>query len=153
MTYWTSHRYSEKVIDSIDKVIDRVKKENKLEKIKIIGFSGGGTVAALLAARRDDIDLLITVAGNLDPDYHCRLYGITPLWGSLNPSELPNKLKHIKQVHFVGGKDQIVPRSVAESYREKISPLPGFLEIVEIKTCSHHDGWHESWGDISRKYL
>jgi len=52
-------------------------------QIQLIGYSGGGATAALIAARRDDISRLITVAGNLDHDKWTQLHTITPLTHSL----------------------------------------------------------------------
>ncbi|MBN2189707.1 MAG: alpha/beta hydrolase [Candidatus Aureabacteria bacterium] len=151
--YWTTRRYSDEVVSDINEIISQVKGKNNLRDIILIGYSGGGALAALIATRRDDVILLVTVAGNLDTDFHTKLHNVSPLEGSLNPADFPDKLKKIKQVHFVGGRDTVVPPSVAESYREKISPTPENFSIIEIKGNTHSKGWDKNWRDTVNKYF
>lgn len=77
---------------------------------------GGGMVSALVAARRDDVLRLVTVAGNLDTHAWARLHRISPLTGSLNPSEARAQLAHLRQVHFSGATDQVVPPAMAKTF-------------------------------------
>jgi hypothetical protein len=64
--YWTSHRFAPEVIAASNAAIDALKNRAGASKLVLIGYSGGGAVAALVAARRHDVVQLITVAGNLD---------------------------------------------------------------------------------------
>ena len=141
--FWSTHRYSEEVINDISSVIDEAKKKSGVKNIVLVGYSGGGAIAAIISAKRDDVIKLVTVCGNLDIDFHTSLHNVTPLTGSLNPVNFGDKLKNIKQVHFVGGKDKIVPRSVAEEYYKKISATSEMCQIIEIPENDHHTGWDE----------
>ncbi|MDD5645435.1 MAG: alpha/beta hydrolase [bacterium] len=151
--YWTTCRYSDEVVSDINRAITQEKENYHLGDIILIGYSGGGALAALIAARRNDIILLITVAGNLDTDFHTTLHNVSPLKGSLNPADFPDKLKNVKQIHFVGGRDTVVPPSVAESYRKKIAPQPENFRIIEIKENTHGKGWDKNWRDTVNKYF
>ncbi|MEZ4694464.1 MAG: hypothetical protein R2837_10880 [Aliarcobacter sp.] len=51
----------------------------------------------LLSAYRNDIDSLITVAGNLDIEKWTTMYNLSKLDGSLNPADFSKKLENIKQ--------------------------------------------------------
>jgi predicted esterase len=151
--YWTTARYSDKVAGDINEVITQVKNKSNIRDIILIGYSGGGALAALIAAGRNDVTLLVTVAGNLDTDFHTSLHNVSPLEESLNPADFPDKLKNVKQIHFVGGRDTVVPPSVAESYRKKIAPQPENFRIIEIKENTHGRGWEKDWRNTVNKYF
>ncbi len=61
-TFWTEARYGETVIAAMNEAVDELKATAGATTLDLVGFSGGGTVAALLALRRDDIATLRTVA-------------------------------------------------------------------------------------------
>ena len=141
--YWSHKRFAPEVINSINQVIDKLKTDAGVKEIELIGYSGGGAVAAIISAKRDDVIKLVTVCGNLDTDYQANLHNVTPLTGSLNPVSFGSKLKNIKQVHYVGSKDTVVPRSVAEEYFKKIGANPDDCQIIEIPGNDHHRGWEK----------
>ena len=56
-----------------------------IETIHLFGYSGGGVVAALLAAHFSNTKRLVTIAAPLDLDAWVHLHGFSPMEGSLNP--------------------------------------------------------------------
>ena len=52
----------------MNEAIDFLIKKYQAGKIELVGYSGGGAVALLLAVRRHDIVSVRTVAGNLNPE-------------------------------------------------------------------------------------
>ena len=64
--YWTGKRYTPEVIASMNDAVDRLVARVPGQPVNLIGYSGGGAVAVLIAARRHDVATLRTVAGNLD---------------------------------------------------------------------------------------
>ena len=149
--YWTSHRYAEAVIDSTDEAIKGVIGE-KAGKIGLIGYSGGGAVAVLLAARRDDVDWLITIAGNLDQGAWTDYHGVSPLNGSLNPADAAEAIQRIPQVHYVGGEDNIVPESLVRGFLDRMSD-PAKSRLIEVPSFGHRDGWRENWVKLRTKAM
>ena len=117
--YWTSHRFSSEVLKSYEESLDYLKSKYENKSFTLIGYSGGGAIATLLASKKDDIKMLITIAGNLDTDKWTSYHKITKLDGSLNPSSYSNKLKNIKQYHLIGEKDGIIPQEIFLSYLSK----------------------------------
>ncbi|MCX4187292.1 alpha/beta hydrolase [Methylophaga sp. OBS4] len=91
----TSHRYSQLVIDSINRTIMAMKTRFHTDKIRRIGFFGGGTVATIIGAKRGDIALLVTVAGNLDPKRWADFNHSAPLYDSLSPVDYSTALESI----------------------------------------------------------
>lgn len=145
--YWTDYRFSKEVIDSFDEALNILKKEYKNSSFTLVGYSGGGSVATLLASKRDDINKLITVAGNLDIEKWTSMYNLSPLEGSLNPADFSKKLQNIEQYHLIGKDDRVIPRDVFLSYYSK------FEKKEKIK-YGFFDSNHECcWEEIYKTIL
>jgi len=142
--YWSTHRYAEEVIRSINSVIDSEILNTKINSISLVGYSGGGTVAALIAARRNDVTSLTTVAANLDHVQWTTMHDITPLSGSLNAADYAIKIEHIAQLHLIGAKDKLVPRSITEAYKAKANN-PEKIKIKTIPDFNHQCCWEQHW--------
>ena len=79
---WTTARFGANVVASIDDAISRERARAPERPLVLVGYSGGGVIAALVAARRKDVSLLITVAAPLDVADWTRRMGVSPLDGS-----------------------------------------------------------------------
>ena len=119
--YWTSHRFNEKVIESYVKVLDEIKNRYKNKSFILHGYSGGGAIATILSAKREDIKTLVTYAGNLNTNKWTTLHKITPLTDSLNPVDFTQNLQNLPQTHYVGIQDTIIPLEIFQSYRLKFT--------------------------------
>jgi hypothetical protein len=148
--YWSTGRYAEEVVTAIDAVIEVVAREVGARNIGLVGYSGGGTIAALVSARRKDVAWLVTVGANLDHALWTRLHGLTPLSGSLNPIDFAATLRSVPQRHYLGERDQIVPQTVINSYLDKLGrPTNAKLEV--IADFDHHCCWPERWPQLLRQ--
>lgn len=145
--YWTSRRFSPEVVEASDIAVETLKKRFGARRLTLVGYSGGGAVAALVAARRDDVVRLVTVAGNLDHKAWTSEHRISPLAGSLNPADEWLRLKNIEQVHYVGGSDSNVGRHVAESYASRF-PAAQRPEIAIVPGFDHHCCWVDKWEEL-----
>lgn len=116
---WTSHRYSQAVVDSMDLAITEIKNRYQANQVRLIGYSGGGAIASIIASKRGDVALLVTVAGNLDHEWWAEFNDAAPLTGSLNPIDYSAALQNVPQVHLTGDHDSVVPGSVLMSYLAK----------------------------------
>lgn len=142
--YWTEKRFAPEVIEATRRAIDHLKQRAGAERVVLVGYSGGGAVAALVAAQRDDVARLVTIAGNLDHAAWTTLHRVTPLQGSLNPVDAWSRLQHIPQLHFIGANDRIMPASIAFSYREHF-PAQAPVQLRVIADFDHHCCWVEHW--------
>ncbi|MGD9592730.1 MAG: hypothetical protein AB7V32_09440 [Candidatus Berkiella sp.] len=145
--YWSSHRYATEVIDSINETLDQIKASKKNTNFMLIGFSGGASVAALVAAQRKDVVGLISVAGDLNHELLNKHHKTSPLTGSLNPSQFAHKLKDLPQHHYSGDKDTIVPPWLAQHYAKELNN-PRCVKVSTLKGVSHHKGWEQQWSKI-----
>lgn len=144
--YWTSHRYSEEVVAAYQHVLSQLKQQYQLEQFHLVGFSGGAAIAALLAARRDDIVSLRTVAGNLDTVFFTQLHQVSAMPASLNPADVAAKLAELSQLHFVGSNDSVVPKAIAESYLSAMA-VPN-CGAISLQGAGHIDGWLSIWPQL-----
>lgn len=149
--YWTNLRFSPEVVDSADQAIDLLKEQFQATQLVLVGYSGGGAVAALVAARRHDVALLVTVAGNLDHQPWTEQHHTTPLTGSLNPADAWEQLRDLPQLHFIGGKDEIVGREVAEAFARHF-PADRRPEIRVVPDFDHTCCWAEQWPELFKPY-
>lgn len=146
-TWWTDRRFATEVVQASNQAVDQLKQRVHAQQIVLIGYSGGGAVAALLAAQRKDVARLVTVAGNLDHVLWTQLHHVAPLTGSLNPADEWRALVDIPQVHFVGGSDSIVSREVAESYVARF-PTDKRPPVRVIEGFDHACCWVEQWPQL-----
>lgn len=124
---WTSHRFSQNIIDATNEAIEIIKQHHNNKTFSMIGFSGGGAIATLLSAKRGDVIQLTTFAGNLDTQKLAQIHNITPLNDSLNPADFSSNLQKIPQIHYVGKYDKVIPIEIFESYKSK------FKDTTHIK--------------------
>ncbi len=149
--YWTNKRFAPEVIAASDAAISYLKQLYKAEKITLIGYSGGGAVAALVAARRQDILQLITVAGNLDHTGWTTRHKLSPLLGSLNPVDFLPDLINIPQIHYVGENDQVIEAEITQSYVDRF-PAAKRPQIRRIANTDHYCCWIENWPMLLNGY-
>lgn len=142
--HWTDKRFAREVIAATSNAIDQLKQRAGAEQLVLVGYSGGGAVAALVAAQRDDVARLVTVAGNLDHVAWTSLHRVTPLQGSLNPIDVWSRLQHIPQLHLIGANDRIMPASIADSYRAHF-PAQAPIQLRIMPGFDHHCCWVEHW--------
>lgn len=144
---WTEARFSDAVVQSTLSAIDILKAKFGAQRIELVGYSGGGAVAALVAARRDDVTRLVTVAGNLDHRHWTDRHRVTPLAQSLNPADAWPQLAGVPQAHLVGEKDRIIDASDLRAYADR---FPGGQKpaIHVISGFDHRCCWEQHWADI-----
>jgi len=142
--YWTSHRFAPEVIQSMNAALDDIKNRNNLTDFNLVGFSGGGAVAVLMASSRTDILSIRTIAGNLDHDRLNAIHRVTPMPGSLNAATFAPRVAHIPQHHFIGGKDTVVTPPVYHSYRAAAGPSTCIRHTL-LPQATHEKGWTERW--------
>jgi len=145
---WTNARFSEKVVRATNEAINQLKVKYAADQVVLIGYSGGGTIAALCASTRKDVVLLVTVAGNLNTTEWVDYHRLSPLAGSINPVEAVESLKNIKQIHYVGSEDDVVPIFLTEDFVNRFPSSSRPIIKIE-KGFGHSAGWVKNWGLIA----
>ncbi|EME69054.1 esterase/lipase/thioesterase [Paramagnetospirillum caucaseum] len=147
--YWTGKRFAPEVIAAMGQAVDQVAAQVPGQKINLVGYSGGGAVAVLVAAGRKDVASIRTVAGNLDHAEVNRLAKVSPLSGSLNTIDVAPQVAKIPQIHFSGAVDTTVPPVIAERFRQAAGS--SCVVVRTVPGASHETGWRERWRELLRE--
>jgi hypothetical protein len=139
---WTSARYSDTVVESMAAAVRRILASEPIADIMWFGYSGGGTLAMLLAPRFPESRAVITVAANLDTDAWTDTTHVHPLKDSLNPARQPPLPDHIVQIHYAGGRDDVVPVEVVRR------GVTGAGRLVVMPRDDHVCCWEKIWTTI-----
>jgi pimeloyl-ACP methyl ester carboxylesterase len=142
--YWTSERYSEVVIDSMAKALRKLMREYGHTDLHLMGFSGGGSLAMLMAERFPETRSIVTIAGNLDIETWTDLHGYDALTGSKNPKSMSPLPMNIAQYHLAGGKDRNVP---AKIIREALVNQAD-SQFILFSDFTHGCCWEEVWREV-----
>jgi len=148
--YWTEQRFSPVVIAASLEAISQLKQRYGAQRLVLVGYSGGGAVASLVAAQRGDVEQLITVAGNLDHRAWTEQLRLSPLTGSLNPPDAWAQLQALPQTHFVGGQDRVIGPAIARAYAAHF-PAGAPLRIKTLDAFDHHCCWVEQWPTLLKE--
>lgn len=153
---WTDGRMGDDVIRRYDRFLDQIRvRHQQIKSFHLVGYSGGGGVAVLLAARRPDVMSIRTIAGNVDTEMFTRLHDLTPMSSSLNPADVADRVCRMPQIHYVGIDDTRVPIDIAQSYMRSMALKTGSeklpcVHVVRVPHADHVDGWMSYWADTVR---
>jgi hypothetical protein len=135
--FWTDARYGERVIASM------VAAKRALlghRPVVLIGHSGGGTIAWLMAARMPEVTGVLTIAANLNVGGWTTLHGYTPLHQSLDPANQPALPARIRQRHLAGERDRVVPAFLIQ---DRVPPET----LCVVRNFDHGCCWDQVWPD------
>ncbi len=140
--WWTNARLAPEIVVALNHAVDEAKAQSRARQVALVGFSGGGGAAVLMAAQRQDVMFVGTVAGNLDTDAWTRLHGVSPLAGSLNPVEAAPVLARMPQRHLSSRYDAVMPPEISAGFCRK-SGRPETCVVVD--GVEHNGAWEHVW--------
>lgn len=138
---WMQGRFREDAVVASNQAIDALKRRHSAEEIALVGYSGGGAMAALLAARRRDVRCLVTIAAPLDTRTWTATIGVSPLVNSLNPLDFAGRLRNVRQTHIRGLDDTLVPPVTSQRFVDSIQGA----NVVDLKAFDHDCCWAKGW--------
>lgn len=138
---WTQKRYSEAVLVSMLTALERIVGGKPCQSV-LIGYSGGGTLAMLMAARSlQKTSGVVTLAGNLDVAAWTKLHDYSPLEGSLDPAGSAPLPKTIFQIHIAGERDDNIPPALIQKEASRQPDARFLLLPKQSHTCPGKDLW------------
>ncbi|WP_333853985.1 alpha/beta hydrolase [Leclercia sp.] len=140
---WTQDRFSPAVIEAMNEALSQMVARYPGVKLDLVGYSGGGNIAALLAERRNDVRSLRTVAGNLDVAYVNALHHVTPMPAAENAIDRAPALRALPQIHYSGEADTTVPPAVARRFQQAVGESCVRTEVVSA--MEHGSDWAAVW--------
>jgi pimeloyl-ACP methyl ester carboxylesterase len=140
--YWTHGRYSAAVVDSMVTAVESLTASfPRVKAVRLVGHSGGGTLAMLMAEDLPQVNELITIAANLDTEAWTTRHGYDRLAGSLNPATRPLLPERIRQTHLFGDNDDNVPVELNMPF---LLRQPHSL-VASIAGQGHQCCWSDLW--------
>lgn len=142
--YWTSARFSTDVIFSMSEAIKQLLKQYRHQKLVLIGYSGGGTLAVLIAPHLPQTVSVVTIAGNLDTEAWTDYHHYSAMTESLNPARQAPLSADIMQVHLQGKRDKNTPPGLSTVYIEQQNNA----KVLIYDQADHSCCWQRFWPDI-----
>ena len=139
--YWTHWRYSATVAETMLGGLQQLLKPFANCEVTLIGYSGGGTLAMLIAPKLAQVSRVVTISGNLDVGAWTRYHHYSPLAGSLDPAMQPALLADVTQFHLIGNDDKNTPAEIVLP-AIKLQPNPVILRYPDV---DHDCCWAERW--------
>jgi hypothetical protein len=137
--YWTSHRYSHDVIDSMIAVVNEYLQKNHYSSVTLVGYSGGGVIATMMACGINAKTLLYTLSANLSVNDWTQLHHYAALEGSQDPYLHFEPCNLVAAKHFVGSADDNVPSYITEKFTQKFGH-----DLVLVESADHAN-WLRFW--------
>jgi pimeloyl-ACP methyl ester carboxylesterase len=148
--FWSDGRLAPEVVSAASNAVDQAKRMTSARFVHLLGYSGGGGLAVLLAENRGDVLSLVTIAGLLDTDWWVTTRGYRPLSGSLNPADRVERIAGIPQLHFYGTVDKIIPPEMSQIFSSKVD----FRQFQRVPVSSdHYNNWTARWRELLENYV
>ena len=144
---WTSARFSETVVASMAEVIRVLQGRYRARELWLIGHSGGGALAMLLAERLPAVSRVVTLGANLDTDAWTRHHRYSPLRESFNPAQRPALRQGVRQWHLLGTADRVVPPALVTRFIRRQPAAVG----IELAGFTHSCCWSSLWPELARQ--
>jgi pimeloyl-ACP methyl ester carboxylesterase len=138
---WTAARYSARAIQSMAAAVNRLASTHDFSEVVLVGHSGGGTLAVLMAPRIERLRAVITIAANLDVGAWTRYHGYLPLAASLDPADSKPLAANIAEIHLAGGADRNVPPALVQRY---LTGHPA-AQLWTFPSFDHRCCWVRAW--------
>jgi pimeloyl-ACP methyl ester carboxylesterase len=145
---WTMQRYSDEIVSRMTDVVRTTALQAKARNVVLVGYSGGGVLAVLIAERLDNVSAVITVGANLDTDAWTRHHDYLPLSGSLNPAASAAQHRW-PETHLYGARDQNVPPATAEAYFKRYPGAQRRIVDANDHVCCWVEQWPQLWREIT----
>ncbi len=141
--YWTTARFAPEVIQSILEALKTLQQQFHFESVELVAYSGGASVALLLAPYLKNIKRIVSFAGNLDHISWTTYHDTQPLFESLDPMENKQVISKIPQIHFLGLSDANTTIDLGKAYKRQINSDK--ISIVPIAGFDHDSNWPSVW--------
>lgn len=139
---WTHRRYAPEIVEAMVSAVRAFQRERGHAELALLGHSGGGALALLMADRLTGVQAVATMAGNSDIDIWADLHGYSRLDGSLNPANANAGGR--PEFHWLGAQDTRIP---PDTFASILAKRPG-ARVRVLAEVGHAQGWERRWREI-----
>ena len=93
-----------------------------------------------------EFSCVVTVAAPLDTRAWTEAIGVSPLSLSLNPADDAGRLSKVRQTHFRGGRDKLVPPATSKRFLDRVQNAT----VIEKEGFDHRCCWDDEWKNLWR---
>ena len=137
--YWAEKRFDGAVIKAYQSILHSVAQERSgpQRRVILVGYSGGGVIAAELATHLPSLVGLVTIASPLDLPRWTAHHKVSPLASPTPTGALLDGLAHLHapSLYLFGQKDRIVPPSVLDRVIARLKTA------TFVKDAGHNADW------------
>ncbi|MBT2787207.1 MULTISPECIES: alpha/beta hydrolase [unclassified Halomonas] len=109
-TLWTFSRYSDRVIMAMVEAAEQwLATYHEESMVTLVGHSGGGVLALLMAERLPQVNRVIAMATPVSLSTWAQQHDYFPLFDSLDPMTLQNWRSDVERHFLFGSDDRVVP--------------------------------------------
>lgn len=138
---WTQGRFSAPVVNSLATAARGLIAAGGYKGAVLIGHSGGGVLALLMAPALPQVRAVIAIATVADTGLWIRYHKLAPLTGSLNPNSMPSASRPVVELFLGGAKDRVTPLSLIEQAVDR-RPQAGLWRYEDF---DHACCWARVW--------
>jgi pimeloyl-ACP methyl ester carboxylesterase len=139
---WTRARYSQQVVDVMVAALLSRPELADYDEWVLIGHSGGGTLAYLMAQQLPKVKQVIAISSNLNVGAWVDHHDYAPLDHSLDPTKIDSP-KPLQLFYLAGGKDKNVPLKVNQTFLDQVNAT-----IILREEYDHNCCWKKEWRKI-----
>jgi len=122
----------------VSSLVQLVNRHVTNDDIILVGHSGGGTLAMLMAEKLDRVSTVITLAANLQVHRWADFHQYSRLQGSLNPNQRAPLPESVRQVHFYSPYDSVIKAEWIQAFSAKQQNVT----LVELPVQGHDQAWN-----------
>lgn len=132
---WSRDRFGAPALAALDAGVEALKQRFGARQVQLVGWSGGGVMAAALAARRADAAGLATFAAPLDVDAWTKAAGTSSLPLAPEVAGLAHGALDLAQWHGFGRRDVVVHAQAGASWARRLAPQGTVIETDDAHAC------------------
>ena len=141
---WTYGRYSDRVVAAMAQGLQSwLQRHPQIDSLTLVGHSGGGVLALLVAERVPAVVEVVTLAAPTDVALWAQLHEYTPLFASLNPADIEHWRPQVRRRLFFGEQDRQVPPA---SFVASAQTIPG-AQVSVVPDIGHDCCAPALWAD------
>lgn len=145
---WSFDRFNALQVARISQLLDDYRQTTGIRSFELVGYSGGAAIALTLAATRNDVASVRTIAGNVALAEFIRMHSLESFATDADPMRNLAALKRIPQIHLVSSGDSVIRPELVKYYLTALSS--SCAKSMEVDSPTHGKGWEAPWRDALR---